>query len=210
MTRTFLDNIKANVSGTDANRGIGTNYAIGTILETPDMQPATRKAVKVSAKKSAHSQEKAQGITTIVNESKKPNVVPQQVNIPASTPDHLNPKSHTVVINCVWKDMQKLAKGWGIKAGGRGVTSDVLHTWLCDFQKLGADGFAAKHPEAVKKAETKNGSTSSKEVASNHAVFNGLTFRESQALVKSKGWKVDGVKANSWDGLNKLAVAHAK
>lgn len=216
------DKIKANVAGTDANRGIGTNYSIGTVLETPvkTTTTVTRKQVKVSANKStAESTFEAKGKyvkqpdldnTSKVETLKKVNTVPEKRDIPATTPSHLSPKCADTAVPCEWKAMQQLAKEWGVKAGGRGITSDVLHTWLCDFQKLGHEAFAAKHPDAVKKAETKKDNVSSKEVVSNHMSFNGLTFREAQALVKSKGWKVEGVKANSWDGLNKLAATHAK
>jgi hypothetical protein len=189
----------------------------------------TNKTVKVSAKKKDATILRVVGIIPALNENgmatfealdntskveqlkavvSKPNVVPAKSDIPASTPSHLNPRTKDCAIPTDWKAMQKLAKEWGIKAGGKGVTSCTLNTWLSDYEKLGAAGFAAKHPDAVKRTETTKGSASP--TVSSHDAFKGLSFRESQALVKSKGWKLEGTKATSWAGLNAIAAHNAK
>ena len=155
-------------------------------------------------------------------EVKKPTVSTKS-NIPVSTPDFLNAAKPCDAIPTNWKLMQQLAKECGIKAGGRGVTSDILHHWLCQYAKLGATEFAIKYPEALSNAPKKVDKVTGEKVAlAVPTQLAGLSFREAQKRIAEirdakivhghKGkfnefCKSRNAKATSWDGIINLLNA---
>lgn len=180
------------------------------------------------AKKQFKSKISAAIIDAPIDDTEK---VSTKKNVPASTPNHLNPVVKDCTITTNWKDMQALAKEWGVKAGGRGVSSDVLHTWLCNYQRLGAEAFTAKYPEAVSKSKKTSTRKPKAEKIERELpdCLKGMSFREAQAYVKQYradkiirshkgkfdeycktfaiGGEIVKTAATSWDGIINQLIA---
>lgn len=117
--------------------------------------------------------------------------VSRKSELPKDTVEHLNPAVSDSTVPSNWRDMQALAKQFGIKAGGKGVNSSTLNHALCEYKRLGRDEFASKYPEFMPKTVSK--STKSEKLVNGKIVteerilpecLKGMSFREAQAHVK--------------------------